>query len=230
MRACDQAKTALSHIQSQNALEDPSVQWAVSKIREYEEFQKSMLRTPMQGYAKTTCSYKQLLSVIKTRRSICSYRNMAMSDELVHKITEVLDWCPTSCNRQTAHVYATNNPKLVRECVRLHTGAACFTDIYAPLLLVFCADTRVYGPNEVALPYIDVSLGVQNCTLVAHALGISLTLLTWAQHVDWQERELRRFLGIPEHIQIIISAVGGYPDRGGDVPARKKKELFLVQP
>ena len=229
MRACDQAKTALSHIQSQNALEDPSVQWAVSKIREYEEFQKSMLRTPMQGYAKTTCSYKQLLSVIKTRRSICSYRNMAMSDELVHKITEVLDWCPTSCNRQTAHVYATNNPKLVRECVRLHTGAVCFTDLYAPLLMVFYADTRVYGPNEVALPYIDVSLGVQNCTLVAHALGISLTPLTWAQHVDWQERELRRLLGIPEHIQIIVSAVGGYPNRGVEVPARKKKELFLVQ-
>lgn len=228
-RAYDQAKTALSHIQSHQTLEDPSVKWAVDKIRDYEEFQSGTLRTPKQNYAKTVCSYGQLLNVIKTRRSIRSYRNMAVSDELVHKITEVLDWCPTSCNRQTARVYAANNPKLVRECVQLHTGAACFTDIYAPLLLVFCADTRVYGPNEVGLPYIDVSLGVQNCTLVAHTLGISLTLLTWAQHMDWQERELRRLLGIPEYIQIIVSAVGGYPDRGVDVPARKKKELFLIQ-
>jgi hypothetical protein len=87
----------------------------------------------------------------------------------------------------------------------------------------------VYGPNEVALPYIDVSLGVQNCALVAHALGISLTLLTWAQQVDWQEHELRRLLDIPVHFQIIVSAAGGYPDRGVDVPVRKTKELFLVR-
>jgi hypothetical protein len=127
-------------------------------------------------------------------------------------------------------VYATNNPELVRQCVQLHGGAACFTDIYAPLFLTFCADPRVYEmPVEVALPYVDVALGVENCALAAHCLGVSLTLLTWALHTDQQDRDLRRILGIPSHMQIIVSAVGGYPDGGVQVPARKNKELFMVK-
>jgi hypothetical protein len=153
-----------------------------------------------------------------------------VDDKVVESITDVLDWSPTSCNRQPGRVYVTNNPHIVQQCVRLHQGAACFTDIRAPLFLTFCADPRLYDmPTEVAVPYIDVALGVENCVLVAHTLGLSLTLLTWALHSDEQDRELRRILDIPRDLQIIVSAVGGYPNGGAQVPARKRKELFIVR-
>ncbi len=224
------AKVALSHIESAQALEDPSVVWAISRIKKYEALQEGAAGRVQCEAARTTCTYGDLLNAIQTRRSVRRYLNKRVEADVIEKLTDVLDWSPSSCNRQTARVYATNNPDIVRQCVKLHGGAACFTDILAPLFLTFCADSRVYEmPVEVALPHVDTALGVQNCMLAAHTLGISLTLLTWAQHVSWQDCELRKIFGIPRHFQIIVSAVGGYADGGAEVPARKTKELFLIR-
>lgn len=224
------AKKALSHIKSDKGLRDPSVRWAAEKIRQYEEFQSSESPGITSEYIGTTCRYEDLLNAIKTRRCIRQYVDKPVEDKVIDKITNVLDWSPTSCNRQTARVYATNNPEIVRQCVKLHAGAACFTDIYVPLFLTFCADSRLYAmPTELVMPHVDVALGVQNCVLVAHTLGLSLTLLTWANRGDWHERELRRIFSIPRHFQIIVGAVGGYPAGGAQVPARKNKELFIIK-
>lgn len=229
MTAYGQAKRALSYIRSDEYLNDPSVKWAAKRLREYEDFQKGLLPQTAREYVKTTCSYDHLINAIKTRRSLRSYVQRPVTDQTVRKIVEVIDWSPTSCNRQTARVYATNNPELVKRCTAACSGAACFTDIYAPLFFSFCADMRLYEmPHELQLPYVDVALGVQNCNLVAHSLGISMTMLTWAQHTTQQERQLRRILKIPKHYQIIVNAVAGYPDGGVDAPARKNTELILV--
>jgi hypothetical protein len=229
-RAYEIAKVALSHITSREGLCDPSVEWAARKIKQYEEVQSGKPRAPVIEHLGTSCTYEDLLDAIKTRRSIREYVDKPVEDEVIDKIAGVLDWSPTSCNRQPARVYAANNPEAVRKCVTLHRGAACFTDIYAPLYLLFCADSRLYEmPVEMALPYVDVGLGVQNCVLVAHSLGISLTLLTCASLGVREERNLREMFRIPQHFQIIISAVGGYVDSGAEVPARKHKELFILR-
>ncbi len=173
------AKDALSRIRSHEGLRDPSVQWAAEKIKQYEESQSSELPGITSEYVGTTCRYVDLLDVIMTRRSIRRYIDKPVEEEVIDKITDVLDWSPTSCHRQPARVYATNNPDIVRHCVKLHAGAGCFTDIYVPLFLTFCADSRVYEmPAEIASPHIDVALGVENCILIAHTLGISLTPLS----------------------------------------------------
>ena len=222
------AKTAFSYLRSATAQADPSVRWAASRIRLYEELQSGASLPTEKEYTATICRYEDLLDAIKSRRCVRCYLDRPVEDDVVDKIASVLDWSPTSCNRQPAEVYAANHPDIVRQCLSLYGGAACFTTIYAPLLLTFCADLRVYEmPAEFAMPYIDVALGVQNCLLAAHCLGISLTPLTWALHSGRQDRELRRILGIPPHLQIIVGAVGGYPAGGADVPARKKKNLFI---
>jgi nitroreductase len=229
-RAYGVAKDALSHIKSREGLRDPSTEWAARKIKQYEEFQSRQSSGLVTEYVRTTCTYEDLLNAIKTRRSIRQYVDKPVEDEVIDKIASVLDWSPTSCNRQPARVYATNNPDIVRKCVTLHRGAACFTDIYAPLFLMFCTDSRLYEmPAEMALPHVDVALGVQNCVLVAHSLGISLTLLTCATLGVREEQNLREILGIPQHFQIVTSAVGGYVTGGAEVPARKNKELFIVR-
>lgn len=223
------AKRALSHITSREALRDPSVEWAARKIKQYEASQSGRLHEFRCQNIETSCKYEDLIDAIMTRRSVRHYIDKPVENEAIERIINVLDWSPTSCNRQPARVYATNNPTIVRQCVQQHVGAACFTDIYAPLFLVFCADSRVYEmPMEVAMPHVDVALGVQNCLLAAHTLGISLTLLTCTYLVDQQDRELRRIFEIPQHFQIIVSAVGGYTNSGVEVPARKNKELFII--
>jgi len=222
------ARDALAHIRSPEAMGDPSIQWSVRKIRQYEQYQASDLPGLTSEYIRTTCNHEQLLDAIKTRRCIRRYLEKPVPDALVEKIAEVVDWAPTSCHRQPARVYATNNPYIVRKCTELHAGAACFTDIYAPLFLVFCADARLYAmPTELFMPCIDVALGIQNCVLVAHTLGLSLTPLTWSYRKDRHETELRKLLDIPTDFQIVVGAVGGYPNGGVEVPPRKNRELFI---
>ena len=224
------ATEALSHLRSSAALSDPSVAWATRKIRQYEELQSGKGTRDTSVYVRTVCRYEALVDAIKTRRCIREFLDRPVEDQVIDQITDVVDWSPTSCSRQPARVYATNNPALVRTCVALHHGAACFSEIYAPLFMTFCADTRVYDmPGEMATPYIDVALGVQNCLLVAHTLGLSLTLLSWAFHSDAQEQALRKLFGIPGYLEIIVSTVGGYPRGGAEVPARKAKELSIVK-
>jgi len=229
-RAYGLVKDALSHVSSKEGRRDPSVVWAARRIEQYEDFQTNESAGIVAAYIKTTCRHDDLLDAIRTRRSVRQYLDRPIDDETIKKIASVLDWSPTSCNRQPGRVYATSNPDLVRKCTTLHRGAACFTNIYAPMFLLFCADARLYRmPVEWAMPYVDVALGVQNCVLVAHTLGISLTLLTCATLGKRDERNLRKMFGIPKYFHIVVSAIGGYPNAGAEVPVRKNTELFLMK-
>lgn len=222
------AKDALSHIHTQEGLSDPLVQWAVKRMRLYEEMQSGQSGKISEEYVSTKCSYADLVDVIQTRRSIRRYVEKPVDDETIQRIASVLDWAPTSCHRQPGRIYATNNLERVRQAVMLHTGAACFTDIYTPLFMTFCADSRLYNlPNELAIAHVDVSLGVQNCLLVAHSLGLSLTPLIWSHQGEWQECELRKMFAVPTYFEIIVSVVGGYPAGGTEMPPRKRLELFI---
>ncbi|MDH7513862.1 MAG: nitroreductase family protein [Clostridiales bacterium] len=207
---------------------DPSVAWAIQKLQDYEEIQRSGSPYKPEPYISTCCKCNQLIDAIKTRRSIRWYENRPVDDETVLRIIESVNWAPSSCNRQPAKVFVTNNPELSRRCLELCSGSSGFSD-YVPLFLIFASDPRAYEmPREVMMPYIDVSLGVQNCILVAHSLGISITLLTWAQSSKQQDKQLRRLLLIPDSCQIIVNATGGYPAFGAKVPARKTIEQTIV--
>jgi nitroreductase len=222
------ARHALSQIKSEASRSDPTVVWATKKLTDYEEMQKSGERYPRSPFARTVCSYDDLINLIHTRRSIRWYRSQLVNDDVIYKIIEVINWSSTSCNRQPARVFATNNPVTARKCMDLCSGSSGFSE-YIPLFVAFAADIRVYEmAHEVMLPYIDISLGIQNCCLVAHTLGLSLNLLTWAQHTDDQDRQLRILLNIPDHYQIIVNAAGGYPIGGAQTPSRKKLDETLI--
>jgi nitroreductase len=219
-----EARMLLDEIKSREVLDDPSVIWARGKLQEYENKQKEYEENSNISVPKTDCSYENMLNAIMTRRSCRNFCSKPVPDDVIEKIIQVISWSPSSCNRQTAKVFLTNDPDMVKKCMSKCEGATCFSE-YVPLFFSFCSDARSYlMPKEIVLPYIDISLGIQNCNLIAHSLGLSLTLLTWTQHTEQQEKELRELLGIPEYCQIIVNGVAGYPKAGADVPLRKSLE------
>ena len=223
------AREALARIQSKAMLNDPSVVWASNKICEFENGQPTQgTSRPDQEAAVPSCSYSALVDLVVGRSSVRSYSDRAVSDDEMRKVVWGLNWASTSCNRQTAKAVATNDPPLVRQCTETCQGATCFSE-FVPCFLSFCADLRSYFvPNEIWLPMVDVALGTQNCCLAAHSLGLSLTLLSWAQASDEEERRLRKLLGIPAHYRIVVNAAMGYPGRSVPPPARKSLATTLV--
>jgi nitroreductase len=222
------AQEALSHIEETIVPQDPSLVWAAQKIKEYEKLQSGEQPSRKRWTGFEMCHKEGLLEVIKTRRSIRLYSQKTIDIDVIKRIVEVVNWSPTSCNRQPAKVFVTNNPALVRSCLAACQGATGFSE-FVPCFLCFCADLRSYWlPKEIDLSLIDISLGVQNCCLIAHTLGLSLTLLSWAQHSDDDERELRNLLGIPDYYKIVVNGALGYPEYEAPVPLRKPIESTLV--
>jgi nitroreductase len=217
------AQEALDHIKDSEMLKDASVLWAKKKLREYEHLQSecqpfTKAETPL----LTSSGYEDLLNVIMNRRSIRSYSNKTVQTDTIKSIVEVINWSPSSCNRQTSQIFVTNDPSRAAKCLKTSQGATGFSK-FVPCFMCFCADLRSYEmPSEILLPVLDVSLGIQNCCLVATTLGLSLTLLSWSLHTAQEEKELRRLLDIPNYFQIVVNGALGYPKCGVEVPSRKE--------
>lgn len=222
----DRARGMLSQIQAPDVLQDESVAWARARIQDYERLQDG--HRPAHTEFETCGGYEQLSTLIRQRRSIRFYGEQPVDLHTIEKVVEVVNWSSTSCNRQTAKVFVVNELPLVQACLGTCVGATNFSE-YVPVFFCFCADLRAYTmPHELYLPVLDVALGVQNSALIAHSLGLSITLLTWAQHTPEDDRKLRELLGIPSYYQIVVNGVMGYPAFETPTPLRKSMASTLV--
>jgi len=223
------AQEALSHLRNTPILADPSLIWAVKKLSDYEAARSGQYRPaePVPG-CEPAFGQESLRELITSRRSVRFFEQREISADVVQAVVEMINWSPTSCNRQPAKVFVANDPALARSCLDTCQGASGFGD-YVPCFLCFCADLRSYWlPREMWLPVIDVSLGIQNCCLMAHAVGLGLTLLSWAQHTKDEDTRLRSILGIPDYYEIVVNAALGYAAQRPEVPLRKSVELTCV--
>ena len=213
---------AMNHIDGTELVHDPSIIWARNKVLEYEAFQvrNCIVGTPV-PFVETSCTYEQLHDVMVTRRSVRSFSSREVPRLEIEKIVSCVNWAPASCNRQTVRVFIADTPEVIRICLGVNSGATCTSD-NIPCFMSFCADVRPYDmPHEMTLPVLDTALGVQNCCLAAHTLGIGMTLLNWTHHTEEQAKVLRKTLGIPSYFRIVANAVLGYPAQGAPLPARK---------
>jgi nitroreductase len=218
----ERAKEILEEIEVPEGTEDSSIVWANDVIKRYENLQSQKKNCRrIRPNLEFGCYNEELQYVIRERRSVRSFNEQKVPLDVIEKIIEVINWSPTSCNKQTAKIFVTNNPSLSRICLSTCKGGTGFGE-FVPSFLCFCADLRSYSlPEEMFLPFIDISLGIENCALVSYSLGMSLTLLSWALHTDADEKKLRSLLEIPEYYQIIVNGVLGFPKYIPEAPQRK---------
>ena len=201
---------------------DPTVQWAYSIVERYAELQAGSFKPDFQSIPQPSVTYENLFQLIRQRRSNRCFTGKVIPQDVVEKLIAVTNWAPSSCNKQPVKCFYTLDPKQVKEGLECCKGGTGFSGVI-PSFWVFCADCRGYvWPTEAYLPHIDVSLGVQNLLLAAASLGLSGTILSWAQHDSEEDKRLRNLLNIPEYEIIIVCAVLGYAEYQYNPPARKK--------
>jgi len=212
-------------------LNDPSVAWAREKLNYFEELQQGTKKEPLSENREKVLprlDFGPLSDHIRSRRSNRAFLEKTVEKELLVRALETVNWTTTSCNKQPARVFATVDPYLAAACARQCKGATGFSK-FIPAFLSFTADLRGYSmPDEMFLPYIDVSLGAQNFLLSAHSLGLSTTALSWAQSSEEEEAALRKLLNIPDHCLIIFNAITGYPSKEYCIPAHKPVEKTVT--
>lgn len=202
--------------------DEPTLVWAKSKLLAYEQLQSTEKFEPLHGEPiESSVSVEEFTELVKQRRSNRSFVEKIVSNEHIMQLKSIANWASSSCNKQPIEIYATNDPKLAAECLKCCKGGTGFSK-FIPSFWVFSCDILGYvWPSELYLPVVDTCLGVQNVMLGATTLGMSGTLLSWAQKSMEEEQRLKELLGIPPHHQIILCGVIGYAKSNFIPPVRK---------
>ena len=169
----------------------------------------------------------ELEKIIKSRRSIRWFEKKEISENILNKILDTVNWASNSCNRQVAKIYITSDKNKIIECMKQNSGATCMN--IPPYFLSFVADTRNYiMPTERNLGYIDVSLGAQNVMIMAESYGIKTCVLNWSHNKKNNDILLRKNLGIPDYELIIFNMVLGYGKKNVLAPSRKSTSNTII--
>lgn len=215
-------KDCISRLEKSSYSDDLTLAWAKSKLMQYERLQFGNNFEPLVGEVpEELTSFEDFENLVHARRSNRDFTTKKVADNDVEKLKRLANWASSSCNKQPINIYATNDSELAKECLKCCKGGTGFSN-HIPSFWVFTADILGYvWPTEIYLPSVDVCLGVQNVMLGATTLGISGTLLSWAQKCTEEELQLKKLLNIPTHHQIIICAVMGYAKTQFQTPTRK---------
>lgn len=223
------ALSEIKKVTSEKLLEDDSLIWGRAKIKEFERKQEG-LDIQEESVPSTIIELptaEALRNLMTTRRSVRYFKEQPVPKDILSECIEVINWAPSSCNKQPIQVYTTNDPACAAECASNCKGLTGFSS-YIPCFMAICVDTRGYVyPSEMYLPSVDASLGAENMLLMLHAKGLASTVLSWAQKDEEEEQNLRQLLDIPDYCTIIFNVVTGYPDTIPPVPERKSVSLTM---
>lgn len=202
--------------------EEPTIKWAKDKLSAYEKLQVSEVFKPLHGNpVQSPVSFEIFQKLVEERRSNRDFLEKEVCKEDIDRLKRLANWASSSCNKQPIEIYVTNNPYLASQCLKCCKGGTGFSSHIPSFWAFSCSSLGYVWPSEIYLPFVDTCLGIQNVMLGATTLGMSGTLLSWAQKNEEEEKKLRELLDIPPHHQIILCGVIGYAKSNFVPPTRK---------
>ncbi len=166
-----------------------------------------------------------VLQIIKARRSIRSFQEREIPQEILKKIKDALLWAPSAGNLQARKFYFIKDKNIKRKLAESALGQYFIAK--APLVLVGCADSRIevkYGQRGVNLYAIqDVACSIMNMMLVLCENGLGSV---WVG--AFLEKEVKDILYLPDNLRPVAIVPMGYPAEEPEAPPRvSEKEAFV---
>lgn len=164
-------------------------------------------------------AFHPIYDLIHSHRSIRSYQNKPVPEEVLERILQAALRASSSGNMQAYSIIVTTDEKKKAELLEPHFNQSMVTD--APVLLTFCADfhrmRKWLEINEAPenfdnlmsfmIAAIDATLASQNAALAAEAEGLGLCYMgTTLASCD----QIGRILGCPENVVPVVGFSLGY--------------------
>jgi len=163
-----------------------------------------------------------VFEAIKTRRSIRKYKKTKIETEKLKKVLEAARLAPSACNFQPWSFIVVSDSE-TRQSLYSAYNKDWFVN--APIIIVACGFSDkgwVRGDGEKYYP-VDVAIAMQNLVLVAHDLGLGTC---WVAAFD--EKKVKKALGIPKNVRVIAMTPLGYSDEvKGPIVERKSLEQII---
>ena len=165
------------------------------------------------------------LELIKSRRSIRSYRPDAIPKELLDAVLEAGTYAPSAMGRQSATIVAVTDKAVRDELMRLNAEVmGNQSDPYygAPVIVLVLADGTI--PTYIE----DGSCVLENLMLAAHAVGLGSVWVNRERQIFDSERgkQLREW-NLPMTLRGVGAIALGYPQGEAPQPKERKKDYIV---
>lgn len=161
-----------------------------------------------------------LMDAIKTRRSIRSYREAPVPENLLKEVLNAARLAPSADNAQPWRIIVVMDEQAKLKLAAASNGQKFIAQ--APIVLVICGMPDEAFPTMggyMSAHVIDASIAIDHVTLAAHALGLGTCWIGW-----FKEEKIKEILGIPEDVPIIALTPLGYPAETPEKTPRKNLE------
>lgn len=174
---------------------------------------------------------QDMLDTIVSRRSVKSYKNDNVPNDLIEKVIKAGTYAPSGMNRQSPIIVAITNKEVrdnLSKTVAKMRGRQDFDPFYnAPVVLVVLAKKDMFT-------YVyDGSLVMGNMLLEAHSLGLGACWIHWCKEAFESEygKSILKSLNLnPDEYEGIGHCVLGYPKikPEGTLP-RKDNYVYYIK-
>ena len=152
----------------------------------------------------------EFYEVIKTRRSIRSYKKTKVPEDVLHRVLEAARIAPSGHNRQYWKFYVVESEDKKRGVAEACAGKNWIGE--APLIIVAVGMKYQYNRGgymgDMSFT-MDVSIAFTHLILAARAEGLGTCWIG-----DFSNDKVKEALGLPEDEYIVALSPLGYPDKG----------------
>ena len=163
----------------------------------------------------------EFYEVVKTRRSIRSYKADEVPDDVLNRVMEAVRVAPSGSNRQPWRFLLVRKPELKQKLAELCGGQKWFAG--APIVVVACGHNINYnrgGWMGDAAVIMDVRIGLTHMVLAARAEGLGTCWIGLFENAP-----IKALLDIPEEWNVAAVTPLGYPKDPAFVGPGKRKGL-----
>lgn len=147
------------------------------------------------------------LDAIHTRRSIRTYLDQPVPEELIQKLLAATMQAPSACNQQPWQFVVIDDRAILAKIPPIMPNAAMVAN--APLAILVCGDLHMRVEKSEGYWVLDCAAAIENMLLAAHALGLGAV---WCGVYPREKRMegLRQLVGLPKNVIAHSLVVLGY--------------------
>lgn len=163
----------------------------------------------------------EFYEVIRTRRSIRSYRADTVPEESLRRVLEAARIAPSGSNRQPWKFYVVKTPEKKRRVAQACDGQTWIDQ--APVVIVATGwkvpSNRGGYIGDMSF-IMDLSIAFTHLMLAARAEGLGTCWIG-----AFQNTEVKKALGLPDDENVVAVTPLGYPGKGGFTENTTRKPL-----